>query len=71
MCGDSHVVVWHDWKSEDDGENQRQVRPQILQTESKHLCSLHMALISYDNYDNSSTTEEECGIWDSLCEANN
>lgn len=40
---DSHVVVWHNWKSEDDGENPRDERPRILQTENKYLSNHHMA----------------------------
>lgn len=43
--------------------------PQILQTENMHLSNHHMAPIFYGN--SLPQTEEECGIWDSLCEANN
>lgn len=66
---DSHVVFWHNWKSEDDGKNQRDERPQILQTEHKYLSNHHRALISYGN--SLPQNEEECGIQDRLCEANN
>ena len=66
---DSHVVVRHDWKSENDRKNQGGERPQIFQTENQYLSSHHMAPVSCGH--SLPQTEEECGIQDSLCEANN
>lgn len=43
--------------------------PQILQTENMYLSSHHMTLISYGH--SPPQAEEECGIQNSLCEANN